>query len=125
MKRLILATFLGFFGPFVYLITIGFISDQMSRSLLTDIKIGGESAPGILFAPVSVPIYLDIWLKKMRWLPLVFDTFLFRFSSFIFFNAILYGMLIYVILGRLARWRKQKMLFSESPPPPPNFEQTD
>jgi hypothetical protein len=61
--------------------TIGIMTDYMSPSALTEVKIYGEPAPGILLAPFSIPIYLDILLKQKRIAPEIFDTFWFRFSA--------------------------------------------
>jgi hypothetical protein len=85
---------------------IGITTDYMSPSPLTEIKIYSQSAPGILLAPFSISIYLDIFLKQQSIMPYIFDTFLFRFLSFILYNWALYGLIIYFILGRLGRFKK-------------------
>jgi len=125
MRRIILSAILGLIFPFVCFMTIGIATDYMPPSALTEIKFYGQPAPGFLLAPFSIPIYLDIYLKQKLIAPKIFDTFLFRFSSFIFFNWMLYGILIYLLLGRLKQFKKQKILFSDTPPPPPKFEQLE
>ena len=104
---------------------IGITTDYMSPSALTEISIKGQPAPGILLAPFSLPIYFDIFVKEEEIAPAIFDMFWFRFSSFILFNGVLYGIIIYLLLGRLARFKKQKVWGSEVPPQPPTFEQKD
>jgi hypothetical protein len=116
--RIILSIILGVIFPFVSFMTIGIMTDYMSPSALTEVKIYGEPAPGILLAPFSIPIYLDILLKQKRIAPEIFDTFWFRFSSLILFNGALYGSIIYLLLGRLARFKTRKFSGSDSPPPP-------
>ncbi len=125
MKRITLSIILGLVLPFVCFMAIGITTDYMSPSSLTEIRIYNEPAPGILLAPFSLPFYLDIFLKESRIVPYIFDNFWFRFTSFILFNWVLYGFIIYLILGRLARFKNQKIVFSETPPQPPNFEQVD
>jgi hypothetical protein len=100
---------------------IGITTDYMPRSPLTEIKLFNQSAPGILLAPFSIPIYFNIFLKEKRIAPFIFETLLFRLSSLILFNWVLYGFIIYLVLGRLSRFKKQKFIYSE-PPLPPEFE---
>lgn len=118
MVRIIISIILGIIFPFVCFMAIGITTDYMSPSSLTEIRIYDEPAPGILLAPFSVPIYLDIVFNKKRIAPEIFDTFWFRFLSLILFNRALYGIIIYLFLGRLERFKKQKVLVSNTPPPP-------
>ena len=119
MKRLTLSIILGLVFPFVCFIAIGVSTDYMTPSFLTEVEISGQSAPGILLAPFSLPFYVAIILNKNKIVPHIFDTFLFRFLFFILFNWILYGFIIYLILGKL---RKRKIRqSSKTPPPPPKF----
>ena len=122
MNRFIISIILGLILPFICFVGIGITTDYMTPSFLTEIKMLGESAPGLLLAPFSLPFYLDIFLQKNQILPNIFDTFLYRFSFFILFNWVLYGLIIYWVLGKLPRFKKNKIIFSE-PPPPPSFEQ--
>lgn len=123
MKRVILSTILGLILPFVCFMGIGITTDYMSPSILTEIKLFNQSAPGLLLAPFSIPFYFDIFLKEKRIAPYIFDTFLFRFSSFILFNWALYGFIIYLVLGKLNRFKDLKVIYSETPPLPPHFEE--
>lgn len=123
MKRLILSIILGLIAPFACFMAIGITTDYMSPSVLTEIKILNQPAPGLLLAPFSIPFYLDIFLKEKRIAPYIFDTFWFRFSSFILFNWVLYGFIIYLILGKLNRFKEPKTICSETPPAPPNFKE--
>lgn len=122
MWRIIISILLGLLLPFTYFMVVGPLSDLMSPSYLTDIKIFGESAPGILFAPFALPFYLGIMLSHYRIFPEVFDSFLFRILSFIFFNWALYGFLSYYILGKLKWFKEKEIQYSEPPPPNLNFE---
>lgn len=122
MKRIVISIILGLILPIVFFVGIGFSTDYMTPSYLTDIKIFGQNAPGILLAPFSLPIYLDIFLKEKRIAPFIFDTLLFRISSLILFNWIIYGFLMYWILGKFSRFRQQKQQYSETPPLPTEFE---
>ncbi len=117
MKRITVSIILGLILPIVLFMGIGFTTDYMTPSFLTDIKIFGQNAPGILLAPFSLPIYLDIFLKEKRIAPFIFDTLLFRASSLILFNWAVYGFLMYWILGKFSRFRKQEKSYSETPPP--------
>jgi hypothetical protein len=122
MWRVILSIISGLIIPFVCFMAIGITTDYMQPSALTEIKIFDEPAPGILLAPFSIPIYCWIFLKTGRIAPQIFDTFWFRFSSLILFNWILYGIIFYFLLGYLKRFKKQKAIVSDAPPPPV-FEQ--
>jgi hypothetical protein len=123
MKRFVLSIILGLILPFVCFLAIGIMTDYMSPSSLTEIKIYNQPAPGILLAPFSIPIYLDIILKEKQIAPSIFDTFLFRILSFILFNWGFYGIIIYLVLGKFSRFKRQKTIFSEIPPLPPKFGQ--
>lgn len=123
MKRVILSIILGLIAPFACFMAIGITTDYMSPSVLTEIKVLNQPAPGLLLAPFSIPFYLDIFLKEKRIAPYIFDTFWFRFSSFILFNWVLYGFIIYLILGKLNRFKEPKNIYSETPPLPPNFKE--
>ena len=123
MKRITLSIILGLCLPFVCFMAIGISTDYMPPSPLTEVKLFNQSAPGILLAPFSIPIYLDIFLKEKSITPYIFDNFLFRFSLFILFNWVLYGFIIYLVSGRLSRFKKQPLNYSE-PPRPPSFEKT-
>lgn len=121
MKRIVLSIILGFVFPIICLVILGFIGDYLPESLMLT-KLSGEPAPGILLAPFMIPIYVDIFLKQNQIAPIIFDNFLFRFSSFTLFNWVLYGFTIYFILGKLKRFTKLEILYSETPPPP-RFEE--
>lgn len=102
--------------------TIGVSADYMLPSHLTEIKIYGESAPGLLLAPFSIPIYLEITLKKKQILPEIFDTSLFRLSSLILFNWALYGIVIYFLLNWFKQFKRSNDSTFSSPPSPPEFD---
>jgi hypothetical protein len=121
MKRVVFAVILGFVFPVVCLMILGIIGDYLPESLMLA-KMLGEPAPGLLVAPFTISVYLDILLKQKHIAPIIFDNFLFRFSSFVFFNWVLYGIISYLILGKLKRFKRAKIEFSETPPPP-NFEE--
>ncbi len=126
MRRIVLSIIFGLIFPLVCFMTIGITTENyMSPSALTEIKIYDQAAPGFLLAPFSIPIYLDIYLKQKQIAPEIFDTFWFRFSSLILFNWMFYEILIYLLLGRLKRFKKRKILFSDTPPPPPKFKQLE
>jgi len=101
MRRIILSIILGLILPFICFMAIGITTDYMSPSSLTEIRFCNQPAPGILLAPFSISIYLDVCLKEKRIAPYIFDTFLFRFTSLILFNWVLYGFIIYLVLGRI------------------------
>ncbi len=121
MLRIILSIILGVLIPVVYALALslgeGYISERWISA-----KFYGQSAPGVLLAPITLPVYFDIFTKENRILPFIFDTVWFRLSSFILFNWILYGLIAYVILGRFKRFRKQSATASPEPPSPPEFE---
>ena len=118
MKRLALSTILGIVFPVISFIAIGSATDYMQPSVLTEIIIYDEPAPGLLLAPFSIPIYFDILARHYRIATAIFDTFWFRLLSLILFNWLLYGIIIYILLGCLKRFRKQPSQSWESPPPP-------
>lgn len=122
MKRFLYSMILGLLFPFSCFMAIGIATDYMTPSVLTEIKIFDQPAPGLLLAPFSIPFYLDIYLREKRIAPYFFDTFLFRFSSLIFFNWGLYGCLFYLFFGKLKRFGKSKIVASGNPPLPPTFE---
>ena len=117
MKRIVFAIILGFVFPTICLVILGFIGDYLPEFLMLT-KVNSEPAPGILLAPFTLPVYMDIFLKQNHIAPMIFDNFLFRFSSFILFNWVLYGFIFYFILGKLKRFKKSEILYSETPPPP-------
>lgn len=120
MKRLIFSIILGLVFLLVCFITIGIASEFMPETVWTLTKFRGESAPGILFIPFSIPIYFDILVRQERILPRIFDTVWFRISSLILFNWILYGVLGYWFIGRVQKLRMKKNYSNE--PPPPSYE---
>ncbi len=123
MKRVLIAIVLGFVFPVICLVILGIIGNYLPEFLMLT-TMQGEPAPGILLAPFSIPIYLDIFIKQNHIAPIIFDNFLFRFTSFAFFNWCLYEIIIYLILGRLKRFKKSEIIYSETPPSPSNFERT-
>lgn len=122
MKRLVLSIILGIVFPVVGFILIGSTTDYMQPSALTEIKMFDEPAPGLLLAPFSLPIYFDIFVKQKHIAPEIFDTFWFRLLSMILFNWFLYGVVTYIVLGRLKGFKKQNAEICQSPPSPPIFD---
>lgn len=120
MWRIILSIILGVLIPVSY-IEILSLGDGIIPDNWADMKFYNQPAPGIVFAPVSLPIYFDIFTKEERILPFIFNTFWFRTLSFILFNWVLYGLIGYFILGRFKRFKKRTAFVSEFPPPPPEF----
>jgi hypothetical protein len=123
MRRIIISIILGIIFPIVCFIAIGITTDFLlpRRSIFTEISIYGESAPGILFAPFSMPIYFVIYATKARIAPGIFDAKWFRLFAVILFDWVPYGLIIYWLLGRLERFKKQKEFGTTAPPPPPTF----
>lgn len=121
MFRLIFSIVFGLIFPFVCFITIGIASDFIPETVWTEIRFRGESAPGILLIPFSIPIYFDIFANQERILPQIFGTIWFRISSMILFNWALYGVLIYWLIGRVQKSRMKKT-YSHEPPPPTSYE---
>lgn len=119
--RILLSIVLGIVFPIISLIVLAFISEYLPPSALVLIRIYDQPAPGILFAPFSMPMYFSIFVKYHRVMPFIFDTFLFRLLSSILFNWTLYGTIFYFLLGFLPRFKKQKISYSETPPSPPEF----
>ena len=118
--RILFSIILGIVFPLICLIILAFIGEYLPPAL-TAMEIYDEPAPGIIFAPFTIPIYFEIFVKHHRIMPFIFNTFLFRFLSLILFNWILYGMILYHLLGFLPRFKKQKISYSETPPSPPEF----
>ncbi len=114
---MILSIILGVLIPVVYTVPLlfgeGYIPEKWMFTTFY-----GQTAPGGLLAPISVPIYFYIFAKENRVLPLVLNAPWFRASSFVLFNWILYGLIAYLILGRFKRFGKR----SASATPPPEFE---
>lgn len=121
MKRIIFAIILGLVFPIVCLIILGITDDYLPKSLMLA-KLNNEPVPGILLFPFTIPVYLAVFLKQNNIVPILFDDFLFRISSFILFNWFFYGIIIYIVLRRLKRFKKTKTFYAETPPPP-NFEE--
>lgn len=122
MTRLLAAVILGIVFPVIGFVTLGKAMDLMNPSALTEIRISGEPAPGLLVAPFSVPIYFSVWVRQAGILPNIFDTFVFRATSIVLFNWLLYGSLMYILLGRIKWFRKQNNENSSLPPRPPRFD---
>lgn len=122
MKRIVLSIILGILLPFTLIVIIGFSSDYfLSESIWTDMKINGQPAPGILFIPFFIPLYLETYLQQQRIAPNLVDNPFFRASTLILFDWILYGFISYWILGKFKRFRREKPVYSETPPEPPEF----
>ena len=120
MQRIIFSFFFGIIFPTVCFLSIGTATDFMPRSVLTVLHINGESAPGILLSPFSIPIYLGILMNQTAFLPEFCKTAWFRISLIVLFDWTLYGMLFYIIWGKI-KFRKNGNLVSEKPPDPPIF----
>ena len=118
--RIILSIVLGFGFPFVSLAILLYVELYLPRSL-TMSSFYGEPAPGILYAPFTLPVYLDIFLKQTGLLPEMFDNFRFRMISLIVFDWLLYGTVFYVVLGRFKKLKTKTAAASDEPPPPPVF----
>ena len=117
MLRIVLSIILGVFIPVFYTVILSFGEGVISESWVV-MQFFNQPAPGVLLAPVTLPIYFDIFTKEERILPFIFDTVWFRVSSFVLFNWLLYGMISYFVLGYFKRFRKRDVLVSEVPPPP-------
>jgi hypothetical protein len=122
MRHITYAIILGFIIPLVGIMTIGPATDYMTPSVLTEIKIQGEPAPGILLAPLMFPVYFIVLIHANNILPALFDNLLFRVTAFTLPVWTLYGVISYFLLGRLKRFRKQSVSGIDTPPAPPSFE---
>jgi hypothetical protein len=120
MWRIILSIILGVIIPIAYMVILSFGEGYISESFV-ETRFYSQPAPGVLLAPVTIPVYFDILVKEERILPMIFDTFWFRFLSFILFNWILYGTISYLLLGCFKRFKRKSVPASEAPPPPPTF----
>jgi hypothetical protein len=116
MRQGILAIILGIVFPAIWLILIGALSYLVFLPPLTDFRINGELVPGLLFMPVLIPVYFDILMRQYGILPSMFASIGFRVLSLILFNWIFYGIIFYLLLGKLNRFKKQTV--TNSPPPP-------
>jgi hypothetical protein len=122
MMHFLASVILGIVIPVIGFVTLEMATDLMNPSALTKIAIFDESAPGLLLAPFSLPIYFSIWVRYARILPDIFDTFVFRATSIVLFNWLLYGLIMYFLLGRLKWFRRQNNEASSLPPRPPRFD---
>lgn len=122
MRRVIISIILGLVFPFVCLMAIGAISDYLPKSL-TELKIGYETGPGIIWMPFMLPLNLLDILTTFRIIKRPFSNlFIYSFFAFfVLFDWILYGTIFYWLLGRFKKFQKQPAAFSENPPPPPEF----
>ena len=121
MRRSTLAIILGIVLPLCWLILTGIFSYLVFIPPLTDIRINGEIAPGLLFVPVLLPVYIDILMRQSGILPAMLDSAGFRIISLILFNWVVYGIIFYLLLGKLKRFKKQTA--DSQPPAPPVFNQ--
>jgi hypothetical protein len=120
MRRIILSIILGILFPVICVVILVFIGDYFPL-ILVKMNFYGKPAPGILFAPFTIPIYLSIFLNRERILPIIFDTVWFRAISLVLFNWMLYGTVSYLILGQFERFKKKSVEASHEPPAPPSF----
>jgi hypothetical protein len=120
MRRIVFSIILGIVFPIICLTMLGVIAEYIPMRLTVS-KFYGQPAPGILLAPFTIPFYFDTFVKEERILPHIFDTFWFRVSTFILWNWILYGTIIYFVLGLFKGFKKQSVSFSETPPRPSTF----
>lgn len=129
MLRIILSAILGLVTPMLYMIGFALIAytfqSSLSESVINpwiELFIYGESAPGILLIPVAIPEYIYIAAKANKLLPPQFFSDYIEFGFFVSLNWILYGSVIYLLLGRFKRFKKQLPFTFDVPPPPPQFE---
>jgi len=120
MWRIILSIIFGIIFPLACVAMLAFTEKYIPSALMLS-SFHGKPAPGILLAPFLLPVYFDIFVKEERILPLIFDTFWFRVISVVLFDWLLYGTIIYFILGRFKRFKKKSVEVSSEPPPPPLF----
>jgi hypothetical protein len=122
MKRIILSILGGIIFPIGYLaaaLTVVWLLPQYH--LLDSTELNGKSMPGLIFLPVSLPIYIYEYFgweayeypaKNAIWLGLVW---------FLAFNFIFYSGLFYSLLRMFSLLKEQRAENSETPPPPPQF----
>jgi hypothetical protein len=108
MRRGIPAIILGVVFPAIWLILTGVISYLVFLPPLTDFRINGELVPGLLFMPVLIPVYFDILMRQYGILPSMFASIGFRVLSLILFNWIVYGIIFYLLLGKLNRFKNKQ-----------------
>lgn len=125
MRRIIFSIVFGLIFPLVCFFTIMTADSYfLPPSILTTSRIDGEVAPGILYAPFSIPIYVEIILKHngIMIMGRGENRFIYFTVFLIIFNWILYGVIFYALSVYLTKLKKPKTEYSEKPPEPPIFE---
>jgi hypothetical protein len=120
MKRIIIAILGGIFLPVILTLLAATIAWLLPQYNLVTIYINGNPAPGLILAPVSIPIYIYDYLN-LNYHP-VFGTFWFRTIWFFGFDFVLYALLTYLAVSYFGLFQpKEKLKYSTEPPPPPKF----
>lgn len=122
MKRITQSILGGILFPVLYAVILGLIVDfLLPQYNLDTFTYNGAHYPGLVFAPVSIPLYLYIYGgDKINFHP-IFGTFLFRTIWFLGFNILLYTFLTYLLLWFIDSFKKKEHKNYKTPPLPPEF----
>ncbi|MDQ6785592.1 MAG: hypothetical protein M3033_02060 [Acidobacteriota bacterium] len=121
MKRIIISILGGVFLPIILAllaITIVWLFPQYN---LTDISINGEALPGLIFAPIAIPLYIDEFFTILAYGHFVSSRFLVRTICYLGFDFVLYALLTYLVIWYFDFFKQKGMLDYNSEPPPPEF----
>ncbi len=116
MKRILLSILIAFVLVTVYMVAVSIIfllnNEDVSIVLYINLPVRLPQIIYYYFYPPTTEDYRLQFSQRKVFLGL----------SFFAANVLLYSILVYFIWNFLSRFRKPKLLQTETPPPPPTFE---
>jgi hypothetical protein len=108
LKRILFSILVGTFSPILYAAAGGILVDYVLPEGFDTAQMSGQQVPGLLFAPIAVPVYVDTLLNSYEYLGFrhVLDNVWFRSTFFMLFNFLFYSIVVYLVLSRLEWFSK-------------------
>lgn len=120
MKKVLVSILGGILVPILLIILAATITWLLPQYNLDVIYINGVPAPGLIFAPVVIPIYLYIYFQPSISYPIFFTPW-FRLFSFVFFNFVFYFILTFLFMSFLRLFKSKTHDEENMPPPSPEI----
>jgi hypothetical protein len=113
MKRIIFSIIGGILFPLVYTFSAAAVCFLFPRY-----DLAGDQAPGLIFAPIAIPIHILIYFDLPE------KHYVLGTIGIVVFNIALYSFLTYLLfrwLGFFEPAKTENYQLSHPPPPPPRF----